>query len=120
MTSRARNEPRSVMDPLDSAAGKGEELEGWKKIAPYLGVSEPTARADARDRGLPVYKRSKNRYYAYTDEIDAWKRAREAKQRIAPPELADGDTEQAESRRDRPRGGAMWWTGGPIWWSSRP
>ena len=48
-----------------------EELIGWKAIAGYLKVSEPTARRWTHERGLPVMKVI-GQIRAIPIELDRW------------------------------------------------
>lgn len=49
------------------------ELSGWKQIARYLHVSQPTARKYYRLKGLPVVERNR-RYFAFAGDLDRWRR----------------------------------------------
>ncbi len=77
-----RPPPDSITES-DADEPERRKLSRWKQIASFLDVSIPSARREWHQRGLPVYEEGKRRYYAYTDEIDDWKRQREAEQRAA-------------------------------------
>src|SRR5437868_14695849 len=51
------------------------ELDGWKEIAGYLGVSVRTAQTFEKELGLPVRRKLgiKARVYGVVTEFDAWK-----------------------------------------------
>jgi hypothetical protein len=55
----------------------GRELQSWKEIAAYLGVTERTAQNWERERGLPVHRLGgeKGRVVAWTEELDRWRAA---------------------------------------------
>lgn len=66
-----------------------ETLESWKQIAAHLERSERTVRRWEACEGLPVYRRKHQKQdtvFAYTGEIDHWKRRRTRK--LAPPDPA--------------------------------
>lgn len=50
-----------------------EMLDGWKQIASYIDVSQPTARKYHKKSHLPVYRRGR-RYYAFPEELSTWLR----------------------------------------------
>ncbi len=52
--------------------GGDDRLDGWKAIAAYVDVSEPTARRYARQHRLPV-QRMGHRVTASRAAIDAWR-----------------------------------------------
>lgn len=58
-----------------------EELNSWKEIAEYLGVTVRTAQNWERSAGLPVKRLggAKGRVYADAAELDAWKASRTSK-----------------------------------------
>jgi len=63
------------------------ELQGWKEIAAYLGVTERTAQNRANDRRMPVHHLpgQKGRVFAETKELDAWKKFTEGEAWKLPP-----------------------------------
>src|SRR6266481_724800 len=59
--------------------GQGRRLESWKEIAAYLGRDITTVRRWEKREGLPVRRLHHSRLgsiYAYTAELDAWRRER--------------------------------------------
>lgn len=59
---------------------KGTCLDSWKEIAAYLGREIRTCQQWERDLGLPVHRLEdspKARVYAYTGELDVWRRGKE-------------------------------------------
>jgi TolB-like protein/Tfp pilus assembly protein PilF len=65
--------PRTTVDP------QGRRLESWKEIASYLGRDITTVRRWEKREGLPVHRLHHSRLgsvYAYTAELDAWRRER--------------------------------------------
>ncbi len=72
--------------------GNRKELNTWAEIAGYLGVSGRQAQYYEKFDGLPVHRMpgARRRVFAYTDEVDAWKRLLlaipqgEDQQRVAP------------------------------------
>lgn len=55
--------------------GRSDELNSWKDIASYLGVTVRTAQLWERERALPVHRLPgrRGRVYAYIEELEAWK-----------------------------------------------
>jgi hypothetical protein len=51
------------------------ELQGWKQIASYLGITERTAQNWFLYRAMPIHRLlgEKNRVFAKTVEIESWK-----------------------------------------------
>jgi hypothetical protein len=65
--------------PRTSADPQGRRLEAWKEIAAYLGRDITTVRRWEKREGLPVHRLHHSRLgsiYAYTAELDAWRRER--------------------------------------------
>ena len=65
--------------PRTSADPQGRRLEAWKEIAAYLGGDITTVRRWEKREGLPVHRLHHSRLgsiYAYTAELDAWRRER--------------------------------------------
>jgi hypothetical protein len=63
------------------APGQTKEnlLSSWKEIAVYLGCNQRTCLRWERSFGLPVHRMEgalKSRVFAYTDELDNWRRSR--------------------------------------------
>jgi hypothetical protein len=73
-------------------------LSQWKEIAAYLECDVRTCQRWAAKKGLPIYKPTDGRVYAYKGELDAWIEKRESRKstkrqsnirsRIAPAALA--------------------------------
>lgn len=55
--------------------GRSDELNSWKDIASYLGVTVRTAQLWERERALPVHRLPgpRGRVYAYIEELETWK-----------------------------------------------
>lgn len=53
----------------------GRQLQSWKEIAAYFGVTERTVQKWERERGLPVHRLAgeKGRVVAWTEELDRWR-----------------------------------------------
>lgn len=53
----------------------GRQLQSWKEIAAYFGVTERTVQNWERERGLPVHRVAgeKGRVVAWTEELDRWR-----------------------------------------------
>ncbi len=89
------------------------ELESWKEIAGYLGVTIRTAQNWERDRGLPVQRRlgKHGRIFAQAGEIDAWKRqvTSSATDADAPESSTSGSTPPPSAALGRwcPRGATL-------------
>ncbi len=51
------------------------ELNTWKEVAEYLGITVRTAQNWEREQGLPIRRLAgpKARIWAFTDELDAWR-----------------------------------------------
>ena len=65
--------------PGTTADPQGRRLESWKEIAAYLGRDITTVRRWEKREGLPVHRHQHSRLgtvYAYTAELDAWRRER--------------------------------------------
>jgi len=70
---RSPAEDSTQMSDWSAPPGPDRELSGWKQIAQYLDVSQPTARKYYRLKGLPVVERNR-RYFAFASDLDRWKR----------------------------------------------
>jgi tetratricopeptide (TPR) repeat protein len=70
--------------PTEDAAGSADRdpadrLEGWKRIAAYLGRDVRTLRRWEKNQGLPIHRLMHDRQgtvYAYRTEIEAWRQQR--------------------------------------------
>jgi TolB-like protein/Flp pilus assembly protein TadD len=65
--------------PRTNADAQGRRLESWKEVAAYLGRDVTTVRRWEKREGLPVHRLHHTRLgsvYAYTAELDAWRRER--------------------------------------------
>src|SRR5438309_10240184 len=61
------------------ADSRGRRLESWKEIAAYVGRDVTTVRRWEKRRRRPVYRLHHSKLgsvYAYTTELDAWRRER--------------------------------------------
>ena len=74
---------------IDLVPPEEEPIEGYRKIAHTLGVSERLAKNFAKIKGFPIHKTITGKVYAYPSELKAWK------------ERYDFDKEKR--RRDRAR-----------------
>ena len=75
MSVGATSGPRTIAD------AQGRRLESWKEVAAYLGRDITTVRRWEKREGLPVHRLHHSRLgsvYAYTAELDAWRRERAA------------------------------------------
>lgn len=75
---------------------KPRELQGWKQIAAYLGVSIPTAKRYYEEFGLPAFKRG-GRYFATPEAVDEWLASPAAKSAKRGEEPAEPPTAPAET-----------------------
>jgi len=96
-SSLPRSEAVSEENQIESS-----ELVGWKQIAGYLGVSEPTARRYYREERLPVIDRG-GRFFAQTASLDLWRRssprAGERQPEVTEATEADGVVEVEPAKR---------------------
>src|SRR4029077_4756742 len=70
---------QATSGPGTGADAQGKRLESWKEIAAYLGRDITTVRRWEKREGLPVHRLHHSRLgtvYAYTSELDAWRRER--------------------------------------------
>jgi hypothetical protein len=61
-------------------------LEGWKAIAGHLGIKERNAQRWEHDLGLPIHREGRQKraaVFAFTEELELWRRALEARPRVA-------------------------------------
>ena len=73
---------------------ESRELVGWKQIAGYLEVSQPTARKYYKEKSLPVIDRG-GRYFAQTAALDQWRRSSPPVDPLQ-PEHTEVEAESAE------------------------
>ncbi len=76
---------------IDLVAPEEEPIEGYRKIAHTLGVSERLAKNFAKIKGFPIHKTITGRVYVYPSELRVWK------------ERYDFDKEKRRRDRDRKR-----------------
>lgn len=69
----------ATLTPKIGADAQRRRLESWKEIASYLGRDVTTVRRWEKREGLPVHRLHHSKLgsvYAYTVELDAWRRER--------------------------------------------
>jgi DNA-binding beta-propeller fold protein YncE len=76
------------MSEPDSSTGlpRREKLEGWKAIAGHFDVVPRVAQRWEKELGLPVWRedrQQKAKVFAYSDELDAWRKQRQTMPREA-------------------------------------
>src|SRR6266849_9602603 len=70
---------QATAGPITGAGTQGRRLESWKEIAACMGRDITTVRRWEKREGLPVHRLHHTRLgsvYAYTAELDAWRRER--------------------------------------------
>jgi hypothetical protein len=74
------------------------ELQSWKEIAAYLGITIRTAQNWEQERGLPVHRLPgpRGRVFALAEELDAWKQQQH--ELPAPEPLAPQPSDPPEQR----------------------
>jgi hypothetical protein len=71
----------ATSNPGTGVNAQGRRLESWKEIAAYLGRDITTVRRWEKREGLPVHRLLHSKLgsvYAYSTELDAWRRKRAA------------------------------------------
>lgn len=86
--SEQRHRPDST--PSGEASGpKGQRLDSWKEIAAYLGRNTRTIQLWEENEALPVHRHfhsGRASVYAYTAELDDWRKSRESRTRMSTDE----------------------------------
>ena len=68
-------------------------LDGWKSISAYLGRTAKTCRKWEHELGLPVHRlddSSSAHVFAYTDELDRWRKEKLQGETISPTRSRSG------------------------------